>query len=382
VLIERLSIGMIGTRGVPAAYGGFETAVEEIGARLVESGHRVVVYSRQQGGPHEYRGMEVRYLPTLRTKYTDTLVHGALSTAHAALRGLDVGLVFNAANAPAALLLRARGIPYALNVDGLEWRRSKWSGAGKRYYLMSERLAVRTATRLVADSRGISDYYRERYGRSPVFIPYGAPAPSREALVRLEELGLQTRGYHLVVARFEPENNVDLIVKGFAESSASMPLVVVGGGPYSADYTASVHAAAAEDERIRFVGSVWDQELLDALYVGALTYVHGHSVGGTNPSLLRAAGGDANCLVYDVSFNREVADDDASYFSSAAEVAAGVEASEADVGAARGRGEALGERVRRLYDWDDVAHRYEHLCRDLVLRTAEDTEGAAAPVAQ
>lgn len=370
---------MIGTRGVPAAYGGFETAVEEIGARLANGGHRVIVYSRQKGGPRRYRGMDVRYLPTLRTKYTDTIVHGGISTAHAALHGLDAALVFNAANAPAALLLHARRIPYALNVDGLEWKRSKWSGAGKRYYRVSERLAVRTATRLVADSRGIAEYYRERYGRCPVFIPYGAPALSTASLGRLDEFGLTPHAFHLVVARFEPENNVELIVKGFRQSSAKLPLVVVGGGPYSAGYTAAVRAAAEEDERIRFVGSIWDQELLDALYVGALTYVHGHSVGGTNPSLLRAAGGGASCLAYDVSFNREVAAGDASYFATAADVAGGVEASEADVDAARRRGAALAERVQLMYDWDDVARRYEGLCWALVSRMREDSEAATAP---
>lgn len=365
---------------MPAAYGGFETAVEAIGVRLAASGHRVVVYSRQKDGPSRYRGMDVRYLPTLRTKYTDTLVHGALSTAHAAVRGLDVALVFNAANAPAALLLHARRIPYALNVDGLEWRRSKWSGTGRRYYLMSERLAVRTATRLVVDSRAIGEYYRERYERSPVFIPYGAPAPSKLSLERLPELELTPHAYHLLVARFEPENNVEQIVKGFVESSASLPLVVVGGGPYSADYTAAVHGAAQNDKRIRFVGPIWDQELLDGLYVGALTYVHGHSVGGTNPSLLRAAGAGASCLLFDVEFNREVAGDHASYFGTPAQVAAGVEAAEADAGAALRGGAALGERVRRLYDWDDVARRYEHLCLVLAARTSEDPDAAGAAV--
>jgi glycosyltransferase involved in cell wall biosynthesis len=369
--VTGLRIGLLGTRGIPAAYGGFETAVEEVGARLAEAGHEVLVYSRQKDGPKNYRGMHSVYLPTLRTKYTDTLVHGAVSTAHALVRNLDVALVFNAANAPAASLLALRRIPYALNVDGLEWKRSKWSGSGKRYYLACERIAVRTATRLVADSRAIADYYEQRYGCTPVYIPYGAPARAVGALGRLSEVELTAGGYHLSVARFEPENNVEVIVRGYTASRAKLPLVVVGGGPYSARYTDAVHAAAGGDPRVRFAGSVWDQELLDALYAGALTYLHGHSVGGTNPSLLRAAGGTASCIAYDVPFNREVAGDEAGYFATADDLAAEVEAAEADPAATRERGASLAERVQGLYDWDDVAGRYERLCSELVGASAE-----------
>ena len=163
-----LTIAMIGTRGVPAAYGGFETAVEEIGARLCERGHSVTVYCRRSSDEqrHEWRGMRLVHAPAIRIKQAETLSHTALSVAHLALdraRRPDVAFVFNAANAPFVPLLQSLRVPVAVHVDGLEWKRGKWGGAGRRYYQWAEAHAVRHADALIADARGISDYYRARY---------------------------------------------------------------------------------------------------------------------------------------------------------------------------------------------------------------------------
>jgi glycosyltransferase involved in cell wall biosynthesis len=181
---------------------------------------------------------------------------------------------------------------------------------------------------------------------------------------RLADLGLTPDGYHLVVARFEPENHVHMIVEGYVRSAARKPLVVVGSAPYSDEYTARVRRAA--DERVHFLGGVWDQDQLDQLYANAYTYLHGHSVGGTNPSLLRAIGAGAAVLAYDVDFNREVVADAGRFFVSPADVATLVDAAEADpVPVAR-----AGRRASTLaknYDWDDVASGYE----DLALRLAQ-----------
>ena len=171
-----LRFAMVGTRGVPAQYGGFETAVEEVGARLVERGHRVDVYCRNPGQSlTEHRGMRLVNLPAVRRRSLETLSHSGLSIAHAAWHRPDAMVVFNAANAPFLPLLRARGVPVATHVDGLEWQRSKWGGAGRRYYRLAESLAVRWSDALIADSLGIQDYYRDEFGARTELISYGAP---------------------------------------------------------------------------------------------------------------------------------------------------------------------------------------------------------------
>jgi glycosyltransferase involved in cell wall biosynthesis len=271
----------------------------------------------------------------------------------------------------------------ATHVDGLEWKRAKWGGGGRRYYRRAESLAVRWSDALIADAVGIADYYRREFDAPTTLLTYGAPliAPGSD---RLAELGLQPGGYHLVVARFEPENHVDVIVDGYRRSGARKPLVVVGSAPYADEYTARVHGLA--DERVRFLGGVWDQVQLDQLYANCWTYLHGHSVGGTNPSLLRAIGAGAAVVAYDVDFNREVAAEAGRYFRDADGVARLVEQTEADpTGVA-----AAGVRARELasrYDWDDVASGYAALARRLVAgevpqRRPDGRRRAAAPLPQ
>lgn len=360
-----MRIAMIGTRGVPARYGGFETAVEEVGRRLAGAGHEVVVYCRGERAARTYLGMQRVALPAVRTAQLETLSHSALSVAHALTHRPDVAIVFNAANAVLLPALRAARIPVAVHVDGLEWQRAKWGRAGRHWYLWGERMAVRWGDELIADAPGISDYYQRTYGTRTRLITYGAPILTDPALHRLTELGLTPRGYHLVVARLEPENHVDVIVRGYVAGKAALPLVVVGSVPYPSEHEAQVHRLAEADPRVRMLGGVWDQELLDALYAGSASYLHGHSVGGTNPSLLRAMGAGAPCVAYDVGFNREVLSTAGRFFSTPADVAAAVEASEQDPEAARLLGDAGRLRAARVYRWDDVAAGYATMCEEL-----------------
>jgi glycosyltransferase involved in cell wall biosynthesis len=364
-----MRIAMVGTRGVPARYGGFETAVEEVGRRLADRGHQVVVYCRTPPGgngpcPTRHLGMDLVHLPAARKRALETLSHTALSVGHLMAHRTEAAIVFNAANAPLLPVLRAARIPVATHVDGLEWKRAKWGPVGQRYYRAAEAMAVRWSDALIADAVGIADYYRREFNAPTTLLTYGAPliSPSNDRLV---ELGLEPGGYHLAVARFEPENHVDVIVDGYRRSAARKPLVVVGSAPYSDAYTERVHALA--DDRVRFLGGVWDQEQLDQLYAHAYTYIHGQSVGGTNPSLLRAIGAGTAVLAYDVDFNREVVADSGRFFLSPADVAALVEATEADPDAVQLAGRR-GRELAKGYDWDDVATGYEDLARRLASR--------------
>jgi glycosyltransferase involved in cell wall biosynthesis len=360
-----VKIAFLGIRGVPARYSGFETAAEEVGRRLVDRGHDVTVYCRGRPTAGEYLGMRLVHLPTLRLKVTDTLVHTALSFLHLQRRPPDVAVVFNAANAPLLPLARARRLPVAVHVDGLEWQRAKWGPTGKRYYRGAERLAVRWGDALIADARGIQQYYLDTYGTPSTFIPYGAPILDDARPELLAPLELEPRAYHLVVARFEPENHVDLMVRGFLASRSRLPLVVVGSAPYSAAYTATIRALAEPDQRVRLLGGVWDQDLLNALYANAACYLHGHSVGGTNPTLLRAMGAGAPVLAFDVVFNREVLGDTGLFFGDAGALAGLIDEQEADEEGRVARGRRGQVRAAELYDWDDVALGYERLCQDL-----------------
>ncbi|MEQ3549044.1 DUF1972 domain-containing protein [Pseudonocardia nematodicida] len=359
---------MIGTRGVPARYGGFETAVEEIGRRLADKGHRVTVYCRgRDEASTDHLGMRRVVLPSLRGRSVETLSHTFLSVLHAIRPRYrpDVAFVFNAANAPLIILLRIFRIPVAVHVDGLEWRRAKWGRVGRTYYLLCERFAARTADALIADARGIENYFRKKYGADSDFIAYGAPEvePDRPGL--LEPVNVEPRGYHLVVARMEPENHVDVIVEGYTQSTARLPLVVVGSVPYETEYIRRVADLAADDVRVRLVGSVWNQDLLDQLYANCASYLHGHSVGGTNPSLLRAMGAGAFVVAWDVDFNREIVRDDGAYFGDPAELSARIEEVEAEPDTAGERGRAGKKHVLATYAWDTVTADYEALAQRL-----------------
>ena len=385
-----MRVALLGTRGVPARYGGFETAVEEIGSRLAARGHDVLVYCRGEG-PATYRGMRLVHLPSVPQKAAETLSHTVASVTHLLAReDPDAVLLFNAANSVVLPALRARGLATAVHVDGLEHRRGKWGRLGRAWYRAGERCAVRLGTTVVADAAGIADYYLETYGASSRLLLYGAPLldldVDRSPLLASVGVGgqpLRHRAFHLVVARMEPENTVAEIIAGYVASGARLPLVVVGSAPYAAPYARRVLAAAAGDRRVALLGAVWDQDLLDALYAGALTYLHGHSVGGTNPSLLRAMGAGTATVALDVVFTREVLGRTGEFFSTADDVSRAVEAAEADPAAAVARGGRARARAAERYVWDDVADGYERLCADLrsVTRGRRRGRGDGAPPA-
>ncbi len=362
-----MRIALVGTRGVPARYGGFETCVEEVGKRLADRGHEVVVYCRSSDEDlrDEFEGMRLVHLPALRTRALETMSHTGLSAMHLVAHRADAVIMFNAANAVWLPVVRAARMPVATHVDGLEWRRAKWGTLGKNYYRLAERLAVWWSNALIADAKGIADYYRSRFGAATELISYGAPLLEGVGDHRLAELGLSRHGYHLVVARFEPENHVHVIIEGYVRSSARLPLLVVGSAPYADAYTQRLKGLA--DDRVQFLGGVWDQELLDQLYANSLEYLHGHSVGGTNPSLLRALGAGAAVTAFDVVFNREVALDSGRYFRGPDDVRREVEVAESDVDGAIARG-AQGKQSAARYDWDAVTDEYEDLCERLAKR--------------
>jgi glycosyltransferase involved in cell wall biosynthesis len=365
-----MKVALMGTRGAPARYGGFETAVEEIGAGLAELGHQVTVYCRDRSvATSTYRGMHRVVVPALRKRSLETLSHSGFSTWHAIRHRPDVALVFNAANAPWVAVLRAAGIPVGLHIDGHDGRRAKWKGgAGERYYSVATRLGTRVATNVTVDSIAMKVEIDRRYCLDTTYIPYGAYGTSRsgrEVESTLRGLDLTRGGYHLLVARFEPENQVLELVRGFIESNASLPLVVVGFAGYPGPYAAAIATEADRDPRVRLLGPVWEQPVLDALYSGAVSYLHGHSVGGTNPSLLRAMAHGTPVIGYDCMYNRETTGGAALWFDDPRRVATSVEYAEASPGALRVLADMSRRRVEEHYQWPDVVMQYDALIRRL-----------------
>lgn len=352
----------MGTRGVPALYGGFETAVEEIGSRLVQRGYQVTVYCRNPGQKlTEYKGMHLVNLPAVHHRMAETLSHTSLSAVHAIIKDRpDVCLLMNAGNAPFLGPLKIAGIPTAIHLDGLESRREKWRGLGAKYYRWAEKSAVQHGTFIISDAQAIAEHVRLQYGRDSDVIAYGADVINPGSN-RLAELGLTPGEYHLIVARLEPENHVLESVAGYTRSQQTRPLVVVGSAPYSDWYIEKVKSAA--DARTRFLGGIYDQELLNQLYAHATTYTHGHSVGGTNPSLLRAMGAGAQVLAYDCDFNREVTDNLAQYWSNAEDYTALLDSLETT-----DAGVKMQQRVAEVYQWDRITDQYEELITKLLAR--------------
>jgi len=362
-----LRIAILGTRGVPAAYGGFETLAEELSARLAARGHDVTVYARPDGVASRvtsHRGARVVHLPSVGHKYLETVVHGAVSALHAAAESYDAVLFCNAANALACRLPRLFGAPtrVLLNVDGLERHRRKWNALGKLVYALSERLSCVLPDAVVSDALVIRDYYLSRYGKETTFIPYGADLPAPDGTAALSRLGLAPGRYVLYVSRFEPENNPDAVVRGFRLYPSDLRLVLVGSAPYAAGFIGTVKAEAALDPRVVVPGAIYGEGYRELL-ANAAAYVHATEVGGTHPALAEAMGFGLPLLVHDTPENREVAGDTALYWDARrpetlAAALANLESDPAgrDVRAARARERALGR-----YRWEDVADAYERL---------------------
>jgi glycosyltransferase involved in cell wall biosynthesis len=375
------AVALIGSRGIPARYGGYETLMEELSVRLLARGFRVTVYCRSHSTPprlRSYRGVELVVLPTVRTKHLDTPVHTLLSCLHAGARGFDAALVVNSANALFLPLLAAGGIPAALHVDGIERRRRKWGPLGRAVYALSERLACILPDALITDAEVIRRHYLERYGADSTAIAYGvdprppalpaaATAPADGETGALARLGLTPRRYFLYVSRFEPENNPHQVAAAYRAVRGDLPLVMVGGAPYAGDFIASFTRGA--DPRILFPGPIYGEEYRELL-ANALAYVHATEVGGTHPALVEAMGYGNCLLVNDTPENRETAGTAARYFRAAepATLAARLEEVRRRPRRAWLAGRVAARRAARRYSWERVADQYAELLAALAAR--------------
>ncbi len=357
-----MRLAILGTRGIPARYGGFETLAEEVSARLSARGHEVTVYTRPRYAEpnlEKHRGARVRVLPTISTKYLDTVVHGVLSGFDAVFERFDAVLICNAINAASSFLPRLSGkTRVVLNVDGLERNRRKWSILGRAAYRFSERLSTMIPDAVVSDALVIQRYYRERYGFESVFIPYGGDLPQPGGREALDRLGLEPERYVLYVSRLEPENNADAVVRAYRQVPGQVPLVIVGDAPYAADYIARVRSEA--DARVLFPGAIYGEGYRQLL-AHAAVYVQATEVGGTHPALVEAMGYGRLVCYHQSPENEEVAGQAGLPFDAHRPETLAKLLTEVldDTAAWSVWKERARKRVEESYRWDDVAARYE-----------------------
>ncbi|HCE92682.1 MAG TPA: hypothetical protein DEV74_09285 [Acidovorax sp.] len=362
----KLRIALLGARGIPASYGGFETFAEQLSIRLVERGHEVTVYAETSESSVEdtfYQGVRVRHKRRPRWGAASVLAYDC-ACLWDARRGYDLVYMLGYGAAWACWWPRVFGVPVWINVDGLEWARSKWGRVARIYLRCMEWVASRVATRLIADAEAIAQRFRETYpkGAPSSFIAYGAElVQDREVDPSvLSAWGLKPRRYMLVVARPEPENHILEIVQGYEMHGGDWPLVIVGDVSGATAYQQLLREHASD--RVRFVGGIYDTGQLASLRVHAACYLHGHSVGGTNPSLLEALACGNWVIAHDNPFNREVARDAADYFATPEQLARSLDlvVGQSDAMLPQ-RSQRARDIVAEHYTWDGIADAYEAL---------------------
>jgi glycosyltransferase involved in cell wall biosynthesis len=387
-----MRIAILGTRGVPASYGGFETFAEQLSTRLVARGHHVTVYCRSHYvSPRqlEYKGVHLKVLPTLRHKYFDTILHTFLSALHSTTARYDAALICNAANAPFAPIVRLAGTSVAINVDGLEHKRRKWNRLARRYYLIAERLATMLPNETVTDARVIQDYYMTRYNHPTTMIAYGAEVERIPDRMAVRQWGIEPNRYVLYVSRLEPENNARLVIEAFKRVRTSHKLVIVGDAPYAHEYIEGLRASARRDRRIVFTSFVFG-DAYRALQQNAYCYVHATEVGGTHPALLEAMGYGNCVLTLATPENIEAVGEAGIPYTDEKDLEEKLQRVLRDGSLVNSYRQRAQKRVREHYDWERIVDRYENLFAQMTGRppvheigfTPETVEGVAETAAR
>jgi glycosyltransferase involved in cell wall biosynthesis len=304
---KKLKVAIMGAKGYPYVYGGYDTMVRELGERLVHRGVHVRVYNHRALFPQRPRyvnGIECIYTPAIETKSLTQLSHTFFSMVHACFSDVDVILVVNSANGPFGMISKFFGKPTAINVDGLEWLRPKWKGLGSRYFRWASRLATKLYDQVINDSVEMERVYKELFGAQSKVIAYGANPVYDVDTSYVEKWGIIPQEYFLIVGRLIPDNNADLIIEGFLQSDSKRKLVIVGDVPFMDDYATLLKKI--DDDRLLFLGYVTDGTELAAWYTHCYAYFHGHEFGGTNPAMLKALGYGCAILALDTPFNQEM----------------------------------------------------------------------------
>jgi glycosyltransferase involved in cell wall biosynthesis len=364
-----LRIALFGARGIPHTYSGTETFFGELAPRLAARGHDVIVYCRSglfREKPDSYRGVRLIYLPSIETKNLGTFTHTLACVFDVLFRRVDVMLVANVANALLCAVPRLVGKKVALNVDGVEWERSKWGPIGRRYFHWNARMAGKISSDgIITDAIEMQRIYMEQFGTRSVCIAYGANIETSTNPEAVRRYGLEPFGYYLIASRLVPENNADLVVRGFERFHSNKVLAIAGDANYRSAFVEALKKT--RDPRIRFLGHVSDSEDVKELHCNCYAYIHGHSVGGTNPALLKALGYGNLVLALDTPFNRQVMEKHGILFKNDPDDLAGkLQFVEDEPHVAESYRRQAAERILEEYTWDHITDQYEDYFSRLV----------------
>ena len=365
---------MLGLYGMPLPqlhFTGFETAFGEIAPRLAAAGHDVTIYCRGSHYPEslrvgEYKGVKLKYVPSPGGKNLSGLVSTLFASLHALVIGrYDLFFFVNVGMGHHAALCRVMGATVVMNVDGLDWKRAKWGVVARTYFRTAARSAIRFCNCLITDAEAMRKIYLEEFKKETTMIAYGAYVESSEHPELIRQFGVEPSDYYLIASRLIPENHADLIILGFLKSGSTKKLVIAGGANYDSPFHRRLREIATD--RVIFTGHIHDQSVVKELHCNCFAYVHGHSVGGTNPSLLKAMGYGNCILALETVFNAEVLADTGLFFpkdeQSLAALIRRVEGDPALVRELRLKGPA---RVRKEYTWEKVSDQYDRLFREVV----------------
>ncbi|RJT80916.1 DUF1972 domain-containing protein [Arthrobacter cheniae] len=358
------SVAVIGTRGYPSFYGGFETAVRKLCPFLADSGWEVTVYGRPGATLANFhdRDERIRSVKTIgmEKKAFSTLSYGATAVLHAVFLKPDVALVMNVANGFWLPILKARRIPTVVNVDGMEWERAKWGRIARAVFKLGARMTARFADEIVADSEEIARRWEVEFGRESTFIPYGGDVPEKSG----PALDLGHGQYILLVARFVPENTIEEFFDAAKALAENHPVVLVGSSGYGGPLERQALQLSREFHNISWLGHISDDNLLSRLWQHAGVYFHGHSVGGTNPALLQAMAAGAPVVARDTPYNREVLGTSGIFVgATSAEIASAISLLMKDPNKRQMLQATALERIHERYTWQLVCRAYDDLLR-------------------
>ena len=306
-LDKKLKIAIIGSRGYPYVYSGYETLVKELSERLVKKGHSVRVYCHSslfKKKPKYVNGVELVYTPSIETKFLSQIVNSFFSFIHVCFSNFNVVLVVNSANGPFGILTKIFRKNTCINVDGLEWLRPKWKGLGSYYFKISSRLSTILFDRVITDSNEMQKIYYKKFGIKSNVIAYGSTMVKTTKKNILEKFNIKEKEYYLIIGRLIPDNNSKLILDGFLNSYSKKKLVIVGDSPFNDTYANSVKSLASD--RLVLTGYINSQSDLTQLYKYSFCYIHGHEFGGTNPTMVNAIDLNCNIIALDTCFNKEM----------------------------------------------------------------------------
>ncbi|MDC4203429.1 MAG: DUF1972 domain-containing protein [Candidatus Manganitrophus sp.] len=354
-----MKIAILGTRGIPNNYGGFEQIAENLSLHFVQKGHEVTVYNPDEHPYHSSEWNQVR-IKHIFSKETNlgiwgTLIYDYLCLKEAAKEDYDI--ILEMGYVPGALffgLKKRSGTKLVTNMDGLDWKRSKWNYALRKFTKFCEMRAVKLSDLMISDNLGIKKYIIENYNKSSRFIPYGAElfySPKEEFLKKFD---LEVYKYYMIVARLEPENNIEMILDGYVGSKSSEPFAVIGN--HTTKYGIYLKNKYRDHTNIKFLGGIYQDNTLNSLRWFSKLYFHGHSVGGTNPSLLEAMACNAYIAAHDNPFNKNVVQQDAFYFRNSEEISDLINSY-----TERFRDQFIKnnrEKIKTAYNWEKVSEQY------------------------